>query len=122
VWCAACSRRRSYSTYRQASLRPTPSRDKLDFVAQGILVEVLYRDLAYGLEVMDRTAAEALAAEFMEAFPPPAHFLTNGDDIRPGMTHTMSRGWTPATDATLDCGVLAVGVGQLGALWVEDED
>lgn len=81
--------------------------------AEALLVSVLHRDLAYGLEMMPLDEARAMASEFVAAATPGTRFFTNtaGDGS-----------WTPLTDATFDCAIIRVGEHEVVQAWVECED
>ena len=80
--------------------------------ARELVTSILHKDLAYGVELMPAARARELAERFLGQFGDNARYFSNG---WPGV-------WTPATDATLDTGVLVIGDGGCGCLWVEDED
>jgi hypothetical protein len=66
---------------------------------------------------MARAEAEELANELL-ALVPGATYHTNGlwAELPPAVE------WVPATSATFDAGVIAVGEGYSLCVWVEDED
>ena len=86
--------------------------------AERLIVTILNKDLAYGVEVMPVNQANLLAAAFMEPFRVSGRYFTNGTFHKPGNPD----GWTPLTDATFDTGVVALGPTVAGILWVQDED
>lgn len=87
--------------------------------ARRVIVGILHRDLAYGDPVVPLEAAQRLADAFLElASALGMRFYTNGG-FGDGAT---SFGWAPATGATFDAGVLAVGPHGSACIWVEDED
>ncbi len=86
---------------------------------EAIAKRVLHRDLAYDAENMIETKAQTLANRFIACFDEQdAQYYTNGYYYADGSNH----GWTPATDATFDTGILIIGKSRSGYLWVEDED
>ena len=86
--------------------------------AREVAAGVIHRDLAYRAEILPPAEASALAARFFErCIGPGCRFYSNSDSS-PGS----SGGWSPATDATFDGGVIVVGRERSGCLWVEDED
>ncbi len=108
-----------------AGLQPAPERlrEVDESYAQGIVTQVLRRDLAYGTELMSDAEAQALAAGFLELFRDRApRYFTNGDFHRWPGKRPSSPSWNPMTDATFDTGVLVLARGRTGYLWVEDED
>lgn len=98
--------------------------DKL--AARDVIRLVLHKDLAYGSVVMPEDRAAELTDRFLEQFCSDTRYFTNGTWHIPPEVRTdgVSCGpsWTPATLATFDAGVLAVGLKRSGCLWVEDED
>lgn len=90
--------------------------------ATGIVEAVLARDLAHDAGRMADESAHQIARQFLDLFPEPCVFATNGDL---GINHAGSRGsagWAPVTTATFDTGVVAVAPDRVGAVWVMDED
>jgi cell wall assembly regulator SMI1 len=83
--------------------------------------------MAHPSELMSIDDAEALAKAFIELFSTQnGRYFSNGnwhlpyDQIEPAVwAHP---GWTPATDATFDGGILALGELSSGCVWFEDED
>jgi hypothetical protein len=92
-------------------------------MARSILVGVLHRDLAYGNRLLSLARAEELAGEVMQLFAAPGiRFLTNAQFKQGTAAGLVMSHWDPATDATFDTGVLMLGTGDSGCLWVADED
>lgn len=88
-----------------------------------VLENVLHRDMAYGVEIMPLAMAKQLAAKFIDAFSgTSACFFTNGGWGRPQVTPGVGPGWSPATAATFDTGVIVVSGQQVGCVWCLDED
>ena len=80
---------------------------------------VVHQDLAYDLPICDLQKATQLAKAFVEAaMSEGMTFYSNGDLA----TSRNPRSWNPATEATFDTGVLAVGPTGCACFWVEDED
>lgn len=79
--------------------------------AEARMIDLLEYDLAYDSDIVPRAEAESLAREFLDAVPG-ARFYSNG-------TRQDSM---PATRATFDGGVIAIGEGGSACFWVEDED
>lgn len=86
--------------------------------ARAVAAGVLGRDLAYRAELLPPAEASALAARFFERCIGPGCRFYSNRGVSPGS----SGGWSPATDATFDGGVIVVGGARSGCLWVEDED
>ena len=96
-------------------MRPDPhafAKEVSATTALGLVTSILHKDLAYGHSLMPERRAKELARRFLSQFGRSARYFSNG---WPGVS-------TPATDATLDTGVLVVGDERCGCLWVEDED
>ena len=95
--------------------------------ALAILQRLLHEDMAYNSELMSVADAEFLANTFIELFRKQnGRYFSNGnwhlphEEIEPNvLAHP---GWTPATDATFDGGILAIGDSSSGCVWFEDED
>jgi hypothetical protein len=98
--------------------------DKL--AAREVIRSILHKDLAYSPEVMTETPAEELADRFLRQFGSGTRYFTNGTWHVPAEVRAngvaCGPSWTPATLATFDAGVLAVGQERSGCLWIEDED
>jgi len=79
--------------------------------------------MAYNGEADTLGFAEELTRDFLSWFGEDVKYFTNAK--WPKADELSSRpilgGWTPATDATFDSGILVLGV-QSGVYWVEDED
>ena len=103
----------------RTGMRPLGSdwRSIPEIEATHLVTDWLHRDLAYRVVCLEDRAARALAREFTGSFPPDAHFFTNA-----GLWTDGPRSWTPATDATFDCGVGVVSAARVGILWVQDEN
>ena len=103
----------------RAGMRPLGSdwRSIPEREATHLVTDWLHRDLAYRVVCLQDRAARALAREFTGSFPPDALFFTNA-----GLWTDGPRTWTPATDATFDCGVGVVSATRVGILWVQDEN
>lgn len=80
----------------------------------------LHQDLLYGRELMPSATAKQLAGAFLDAFDGELRLFTNGTFGRAGGED--GRGWTPATEATVDTGVLVLGASSCGCLWFADDD
>jgi hypothetical protein len=96
-------------------------------VAQDLVVELLHRDLAYGLQIMPLDRALDLADRFLvEVTRDSCRFFTNMTaPMEPAPTSSRVRvgpSWNPATTATFDMGVLVVAPSGGACFWVEDED
>lgn len=89
--------------------------------AESVLRSVLHRDMAYEREIVPLDEAARLAAEFIRQFSfESAKFYTNGEYGRPRINSSV--GWTPATEATFDTGVLMVSPNRIACAWFMDED
>ncbi len=91
-------------------------------MAREILVAVLHRDLAHGNRHLSLARAEALAGQVMERFTDPGiRYLTNAKFKQVAGALVLSH-WDPATTATFDTGVLFLGTGESGCVWVSEEE
>jgi hypothetical protein len=90
-----------------AAFQPIAAVDAVSLVAS-----ILHKDMAYSMPLMTEGRAKELTEQFLGQFGADAEFFSNG---WPG-------GWNPATDATLDTGVLVIGSERSGCIWIEDED
>jgi hypothetical protein len=96
--------------------------------ARTLVRVALRRDLAYGAELMAEGRAATLADDFIAAFGGTGvRYFSNGSWHLPPVVASDGRsghgpGWTPATAATFDTGVLVIGPARSGCFWVEDED
>ncbi len=86
--------------------------------AVALVASILHKDMAYGHPMMAEGGAGELAERFLEQFGGEATVYSNGWTG----WETGSTGWIPATGATFDTGVLVIGDGRSGCIWVEDED
>jgi hypothetical protein len=106
---------------REFGLDDDPAKySKIDTeTAQRLITLILSQDLAYDLEIIPIDQASDLSYRFLAEFRnEPVEYFTNGT-FRLGLDHIT---WNPVTNATFDTGVLIVGPGRSGCLWVEDED
>ncbi len=85
--------------------------------ALAILVELLWKDMAYECECMPRGRAEAWAEQvFAEHAAAASRFYSNGNWAR-------RESWNPLTPSTFDAGVIITGPdGTYFCLWFQDED
>jgi hypothetical protein len=83
--------------------------------AAALVTYVLTTSLTFGGEEMKPSRAAELWQQFAALFDEPVQFLTNcrSSDFCQ---------FSPATDATIDLGVLVIGLASGGCLWVEDYD
>jgi len=90
------------------------------------LVGLLLRtDMVWSGPAMPPDRAEQLAGRLLAEFGTDgARFFTNGlfDPPAGPPRDWAGAGWTPATVATFDAGILVVGPQRSGCLWVEDGD
>jgi hypothetical protein len=92
-------------------------------MARQILVNLLHRDLAYGNRLLSLARAEELADQVMKKFSDPAiRFLTNARFRQGAAAALVMSHWDPATASTFDTGVLMLGAGESGCVWVAEED
>ncbi len=91
--------------------------------ARAILTFLLYRDMAYDVEIMPEQDAAALAEELFAGFAPDVSCLTNAAwdrDRRHG--ELCLSNWQPYTAATFDAGVVLHDAHSVAVVWFEDED
>ena len=84
---------------------------------------ILHQNMVYKSEIMPAKQAEELARKFLRLFGSESpRFYTNGTFHQPVAEDSPAgASWQPATDATVDTGVLILGTGCSGCLWVADE-
>jgi hypothetical protein len=102
-------------------LSPDANYHEIDAASARRLAElVLQREWAgRGVEIMPAARAADLVDQFLAHFKADrVKFFTNGTFLEGAPAATYS----PATEATLDTGILVVGPLRSGCLWVEDED
>lgn len=91
--------------------------------AKAVLKAILAEDMAYSCELMPQLDAEKLASAFVGEFiDEAARYYTNGDFGKPREEPGVGPGWTPATDATFDTGILVVTGTRIACAWFMDED
>ena len=93
--------------------------------ARLLLTRLLSRDLALNAPIMSAEDAARLAERFMEQFPSPSRFFTNAnvlDDDDSAIDDTWTGSFSSLTASTFDTGIVAIGEGRIGILWIKDED
>jgi hypothetical protein len=95
--------------------------------APAALASLLWKDLAYGSELMPHAEATRLATAFLALFAAPRRYLTNFPTVAAALTERLtarvvSHSWVPVTEATFDAVVLVVATGPIGLVCVADED
>jgi hypothetical protein len=106
---------------RHAGLVPTGRTwSELDReAAAAFLTSLLHRSLAYHSELMPAHRAAWLAAQFINSVGTyDARFATNTE----GVLGESGFSWDPATEFTLDAGIVAVGSAGSALYWVGEED
>lgn len=92
--------------------------------ALAIATTLLHRDLAYRSDIMPLAIASELATQLFDPVPEPHVYFTNGewtiDDDESGLATLHS--WTPISKSSFDSGIVCLGDGRAGVLWVQDED
>lgn len=92
-------------------------------LARQILVNLLHRDLAYGNRLLSLARAEELAGQVMQRFADPGiRFLTNARFRQGAAAALVMSHWDPATASTFDTGVLMLGTGESGCVWVAEDE
>lgn len=79
-----------------------------------ILIEIIYRDLAYSLPLMPLHEAASLAVEIIKLFKEDAQSYTNWSRFNMGRASL--------TNATFDRGVVYMDDEHIGLFWVAEED
>jgi hypothetical protein len=114
VTCGTCAETELEAVARRFGLSAVPGtyREIDRGEAEARMIDLLRWDLAYDSELVARERAEELTEGFFAALPAGARFYSNGT----------RQGWTPATRATFDGGVLAISGAGSACFWIEDED
>ncbi len=91
-----------------------------------IITWLLYRDMAYNIEIMPKYEAIRLAENFLSFFKNDAIYLSNADWISSEDTWEWSyakmKGWSGITNSTFDAGIILYDDKKIGIVWIEDED
>jgi hypothetical protein len=88
--------------------------------AKLVLAWILHKDLAYSQELIPLNLAQERSAAIVAALPDSAVYYYNG--LGPDTMSGRANGFNPATESTMDAGILAL-CGDFGCgIWVEDED
>jgi hypothetical protein len=91
--------------------------------AKAVLKAVLAFDMAYHCEWVPLPEADRLASTFVDIFESQGPtYYTNGEYGRPRKAPGIGPGWTPATDATFDTGILVLTRECIACAWFMDED
>lgn len=85
--------------------------------AKEITSEVIFRDLAHGVEMTTEERASRLAEQFLNNFTLQPRFFTNGIFESGSLSS-----WYPISGSTFDTGVVCFDDKNIGILWVQDED
>ncbi|MGB0865231.1 MAG: hypothetical protein ACPGSC_01905, partial [Granulosicoccaceae bacterium] len=76
----------------------------------------------FSSRIMSTGTAEKLAKEFLSKFYGRTQYFTNGDFGLTKKGGEFDAMWRPATEATFDTGVIAIGMVNIGCAWFADED
>ncbi|QLE57471.1 hypothetical protein [Nostoc sp. TCL26-01] len=87
--------------------------------AQKISEFVLTKDLAYAVEIMSLSEAEAIFQKISNLFQDDCQFFTNATFVN---NYSGISSWDSLTEATFDTGVVMLNHRQIGLLCVKDED
>jgi hypothetical protein len=90
--------------------------------AQAVLEALLWKDLAYSVEIMPLEKAAALAHEFVNSGQHENTQYFSNADWSLYFNKTRGFSFTGFTESTFDGGVIAIGGGFASCVWVEDED
>ena len=85
--------------------------------AASLLKSLLWKDMAYSIELMPERQAEAIANDLIAQFGgTESRYFSNGN-------RATSNSWAPLTDSTFDSGLLIECVrGKYFCIWFQDED
>lgn len=94
---------------------------EIDFAyAKDVISKILWKDLAYKIELMPLEKAQLFANKIMaDYYSDECTLYTN---VGTGELHGTSLSWDPMTKATFDCGVIIKHADYCFCVWVEDED
>jgi hypothetical protein len=90
--------------------------------AQEILALLLWKDLAYGGEIMPQKTAQKLAQDFVSTGETHEALFFSNADWPAHLRRPTSYPFTGLTNATFDGGVIALGKTVASCVWIEDED
>jgi hypothetical protein len=98
--------------------------------ARSVIYSLLRWDMAYGAEAMREEEAARLSNAFLQLFPAPARYRTNGiflphsrvRDNSGKLAPVQLSEWHSLSDATFDSGVAVFTEYLTGFLWFTDED
>ncbi len=90
--------------------------------AERILTSVLWKGMAYGVELVAYESARALAQGFLAVESLASDFYTNSVWSAAPDGEYLLRSWSPGTDATFNVGIIVLSVDSVACVWVEDED
>jgi hypothetical protein len=93
-------------------------------LAQKIITQILFKDMAYGVEVIDEKTSSELAHDFVSLFSENAKFFSNEseDFIKFQQKQISVYSAAAITNATFSAGVFVVDTIFSGFILVEDED
>lgn len=93
-------------------------------LAQRLITQFLFKDMAYGIEIMDEKSASGLASDFVSLFSETAKFFSNDseDFIKFQQKQLSTYNAVAITNATFSAGVFAIDDIFSGFILVEDED
>lgn len=91
--------------------------------AKTILNRILQKDLVHKMPVMNENDAAQVAEDFLSFSDEASQFFTDGNMILPDACPTAPSGASYSiSTSTFDTGVVALGEGWIGILWIQEED
>ena len=94
-----------------------------------LLRQVLWKDLAYNVPIMEFDEAVVLADQFFDLFPVNTRYFTNGTlgwfrsgVAPPNYGNYVWGEWTPITHILVDTGIVIISPARIGILWFADQD
>ena len=92
------------------------------YEALRILTAVLWKDMAYGSQIMGYDFAKKLAAAFLAQNTDTSDIYTNSEWSTEEDGEYILSTWSPGTDATFNVGIILLFQNSVACVWVEDED
>lgn len=90
--------------------------------AEKLLTSILHKDMAYQFECMEIGLARSTMRSFFDLLSESARFYTNAELRAESGGFVSLSSFHSITEATFDCGVVAIDDNHIGFIWCEDED
>lgn len=87
-----------------------------------ILTALLWRDMAYGSEIMGYKQAKELATRFIKQEDIWSKIYTNSEWSSNKDGEYVLRSWSPGSGATFNAGIIVLSPDSVACVWIEDED